>query len=210
MKKILSLLIILLMPFLANCSDYKAGKQYTKVSEVASKKVEVREYFSFYCPHCRNFEPMVSELKKSLPEDVAFEYNHVDFLRAASPQIQQLLSKGLVVAQQLGMEKKLMAALFNYIQVQRATVSSEQDLRNIFVLNGADGEKVDKLMKSFSVNSKAKAMKKHQEHLNKARGITGVPTLVVNGKYRVNLAELDKKDPQQDLKKLVKHLLTLD
>ncbi len=210
MKKILSVLIIFMVPFLANCSDYKEGKQYTQVSETASKKPEVREYFSFYCPHCRNFEPIVADVKTKLPADVSFEYNHVDFLRAASTDVQQLLSKGVVVAKQLGMEKKLMGAMFNYIQVQRATISSEKDLRNVFVLNGADGAKVDKLMKSFSVNSKAKSMKKHQESLTKTRGLTGVPALVVNGKYRINIAELDKNNFQADLDNLIAHLLTLD
>ena len=170
------------------------------MSEVASKKPEVREYFSFYCPHCRSFEPLVADVKKQLPEGVAFEYNHVDFLRGASPQIQQMLSKGLVVAQQLGMEKKLMGALFNYIQVQRATITSEKDIRNVFVLNGAEAAKVDKLMKSFTVNNKAKQMKKHQEKLTKVGGITGVPSIVINGKYRINNGALDKKDPAKRFK----------
>ncbi len=203
-------MVIMMMPLFVQAAPYTEGKQYTKVSEVQSKKPEVREYFSFYCPHCRSFEPLVAQVKKQLPEGVTFEYNHVDFLRGASPQIQQLLSKGLVVAQQLGMEKKLMTAMFNYIQVQRASITSEKDLRNVFVLNGADGEEVDKLMKSFSVNNKAKSMKRHQEKLTKTRAITGVPTIVVNGKYRINNGALDRKNVEQDLNNLVQHLLTLD
>ncbi|WP_440877540.1 thiol:disulfide interchange protein DsbA/DsbL [Thalassotalea sp. PLHSN55] len=210
MKKFISLMVIMMMPLFVQAAPYTEGKQYTKVSEVQSKKPEVREYFSFYCPHCRSFEPLVAQVKKQLPEGVTFEYNHVDFLRGASPQIQQLLSKGLVVAQQLGMEKKLMTAMFNYIQVQRASITSEKDLRNVFVLNGADGEEVDKLMKSFSVNNKAKSMKRHQEKLTKTRAITGVPTIVVNGKYRINNGALDRKNVEQDLNNLVQHLLTLD
>lgn len=206
------MVLILLLTALSTsaCAEkYTEGKQYTKVSETASTKAEVREYFSFYCPHCLRFEPFMDELKKNLPEDVNFERNHVDFLRAASPKIQGMLSKAVVVAEQLDMEQKLIGALFNYIQTQRAVITSEKDIRNIFVLNGADGEKFDKLMKSFSVNSKAKSMKKNQEEMTKNRAVTGVPAVIVNGKYRINSQELDKDNFAQDYQDLVAYLLTL-
>lgn len=214
MKKMKQLLMVLLMPLFAfsitACAEkYNEGKQYTKVNETISAKAEVREYFSFYCPHCLRFEPFMETVKKSLPEGVKFERNHVDFLRAASPKIQAMLTKSVVVAEQLGMDKKLIGAVFNYIQVQRAVVTSEKDIRNIFVLNGADGDKFDKLMKSFSVNSKAKSMKKHQDTMSKKGALTGVPTIIVNGKYRINTQALDKNNFEQDYQNLIKHLLTL-
>jgi len=214
MKKMKQLFMVLLMPLFAfsisACAEkYNEGKQYTKVNETISAKAEVREYFSFYCPHCLRFEPFMETVKKSLPAGVKFERNHVDFLRAASPKIQAMLTKSVVVAEQLGMDKKLIGAVFNYIQVQRAVVTSEKDIRNIFVLNGADGDKFDKLMKSFNVNSKAKSMKKHQDTMSKKGALTGVPTIIVNGKYRINTQALDKNNFEQDYQNLIKHLLTL-
>ena len=105
----------------------------------------------------------MQNVKKDLPAGATFEMNHVDFLRAASPKVQGLLSKAIVVAKKMDMEKKMVGAIFNYLQVQRAFITSEKDIRNIFVLNGADGEQFDKLMSSFSINSQAKLMKKNQE-----------------------------------------------
>jgi len=208
------LFMVLLMPLLAfsmtACAQkYTEGKQYTKVSEVTSIKKEVREYFSFYCPHCRSFEPFMAVVKKDLPQAVKFERNHVDFLRAASPKVQGMLSKAVVVAEQLKMETKLVNALFDYIQVQRAVITSEKDIRNIFVLNGVDGNKFDKLMKSFSVNSKAKLMKKNQNVMTKNGALKSVPTVIVNGMYRINIAELDKNNFEADYQNLIKYLLTL-
>ena len=87
MKKFLSVFIMLLIPMVGYSANYVEGEHYTKVSEQASIKAEVREYFSFYCPHCMKFEPFMDEIKKSLPEGVALELNHVDFLRQASPKI---------------------------------------------------------------------------------------------------------------------------
>lgn len=204
-------LFMLLSAFSASAYavKYTEGKQYTKISETLSSKTEVREYFSFYCPHCFSFEPFMESVKKNLPAGVSFERNHVDFLRAASPKVQAMLTKSVVVAEQLGMDKKLINAVFKYIQVQRAVITSEKDIRNIFVLNGADGEKFDKLMKSFGVNSKAKLMKKNQETMTQKRAITGVPAVIVNGKYRINAQELDKNNFEQDYQNLIAYLLTL-
>ncbi|MFQ3276905.1 MAG: thiol:disulfide interchange protein DsbA [Colwellia sp.] len=213
MNKILKSL--LLMPLLAlsvnvAATQYTEGEQYTKVNETVTKKKEVREYFSVYCGHCFKFEPIMHGLKKSLPKDATFERNHVDFLRGASSKIQQMITKSIVVAEQLENSDKLVGAVFNYIHVQKAVITSEKDLRNIFVLNGADGDKFDKLMKSFSVNSKAKSLKKYQENMTAKRVLTGVPTIIVNGKYKVDATKLDKNNFEQDYQNLVKYLLELD
>lgn len=200
---------LLALSLSATAAQYTEGNQYTKVSENVTNKKEVREYFSVYCGHCFKFEPRMHNLKKSLPEGVAFERNHVDFLRGASPKIQQMITKATIVAKQLGDEDKLIGALFNYVQVQRAVITSEQDLRNIFVLNGADGEKFDKLMQSFNVNSKAKSLKKSQDEMAGKRALTGVPSVFVNGKYKINPEKLDPKNFEQDYQNLVKYLLEI-
>ncbi len=194
----------------ASAAQYTEGEHYTKVSEKVSNKKEVREYFSVYCPACKNFEPVMHGLKKSLPSGVPFKRNHVDFLRGASPKIQQMLTKAIVAAGQLGNEDKLIGALFNYLQVQKAVITSEKDIRNIFVLNGADGDKFDKLMKSFGVISQANSMKKSQETMSAKRALTGVPSVFVNGKYRINANKLDRKNFDKDYQNLVKYLLELD
>ena len=209
MKKLVSLFALMLLPVFAFAANYTEGEHYTKVDEEITAKPEVREFFSFYCPHCFQFEPFMATLKTSIPEGVKFEMNHVDFLRAASPKVQQMLSQAVVVAHQMGLEKKVIGALFNYIHVQKAVFTSEKDIRNVFVLNGADGEKFDKLMNSFGVVSKAKAMKKQQEYFVKKRALTGVPTVIVNGKYRVDAKGLDKSNFEQDYINLVNYLLTL-
>ena len=204
----------MLLPLLAfsiacTADQYTEGEQYTKVNESITKKKEVREYFSVYCNHCFKFEPVMHDLKKSLPKDASFERNHVDFLRAASPKVQAMITKATVVAEQLGDADKLIGAIFNYIHVQRAVITSEKDIRNIFVLNGVDGDKFDKLMKSFTVTSQANSIKKYQEAMTAKRAVTGVPTIIVNGKYKINADKLDSKNFQQDYENLVKYLLEL-
>lgn len=208
-------MLLTLLSFTAACAEhketkYKEGVHYTKISEQLSSKPEVREYFSFYCPHCFQFEPTFATIKKQLPEGVSFERNHVDFLRMASQDVQFMLTKALVVAQVLNVEEKITSALFDYIHVQKGTISSEKDVRNILVLQGVDGAKFDKLFNSFAVNSKAKLMKKNQNELSEKRAITGVPSVFVNGKYRINMKELDRNNFEQDYIKLIAYINQLD
>ncbi|QBY04274.1 thiol:disulfide interchange protein DsbA/DsbL [Thalassotalea sp. HSM 43] len=210
MKKLFSIFVLALMLPLAACAkDYQEGKHYTVVGETLTAKPEVREFFSFYCPHCLSFEPFMKDLAKSLPEGATFEKNHVDFMRAASPQVQFEITKSMIVAQQLPQEETLIAAIFDAIQKQRKPLASQAELRELFTKQGVDGEQFDKLMKSFGVNSKAKHMKKLQEQYTKNGALTGVPTIIVNGKYRVNASELDRGDFLNDYKNIVLYLLTL-
>lgn len=209
MKKLVSLFALMLLPVFAFAANYTEGEHYTKVDDEITAKPEVREFFSFYCPHCFQFEPFMAKLKTSIPEDTKFVMNHVDFLRAASPKVQGMLTKAVVVAHQMGVEKKVIGAMFNYIHIQKAVFTSEKDIRNVFVLNGADGEKFDKLMKSFGMVSKAKAMKKQQNYFASKGALKGVPAVIVNGKYRVDAQGLDRNNFEQDYINLVNYLLTL-
>ena len=54
---------------------YLEGKDYllldTPVAAVNPGKIEVTEVFSFICPHCFRFEPLVEEWEKKQKPDVA-------------------------------------------------------------------------------------------------------------------------------------------
>ena len=114
-----------------------------------------------------------------------------------------------VVAEKTGVAKKFSPAMFNYLQTQRATISTEKDIKNVFVLNGGDGDKFDKAFNNFSIVSQAKRNKKEQDKLNKARHLKSVPTFVVNGKYLINSRALDQKNFIADYQSLISYLFTL-
>lgn len=239
MKNVIALFVIIMMTLLSGCNEqsidnldeqntietieqaqlpandastvttYQEGVQYEKIEGVASKSNEVREYFSFYCPHCFRFEGFIDILKKKLPKDIPVEKNHVDFLGGISNKMQQLLTKALIVGKELNMEAQASEAIFKYIHVSRATPTSVNDVRNIFVLMGADGEAFDALINSEKVITQANEMKANQEALAAAKGITGVPTVIVNGKYRIINTGLDKDNFEQDYINLIKYLVSL-
>lgn len=210
MKKILiTLLTIIALPFAANAADYVEGKHYKVIPGELTKKPELREYFSYYCPACRQFESILPDFEKVLPPGAKLTKTHVDFMRGASPEIQFLLSKAAIIAEKFNLDKKFNAEVFNYIQTLRKPITGEADVRKIFIAAGGDGAKFDKGMKSFSIVSQAKRNKKIQDKLSQGRFLGGVPTFVVNGKYAINAKSLNQDNFIEDYKNLITYLFTL-
>jgi thiol:disulfide interchange protein DsbA len=64
-----------------------AGKDYTPISPAQptddAAKVEVLEFFSYGCPHCADFNPLVTAWAAKLPADVVFKKVPITFGRGA-------------------------------------------------------------------------------------------------------------------------------
>jgi len=200
----------LLLPLSAVASNFQVGKHYEVIAEQKTAKPEVKEYFSFFCGSCYAFEPIAQRLAQSLPEGVEFKKSHVDFIRAASPEIQNALARAYVVAKNLGKGDQVSTAIFNQIHRSRVPFRSEDDIRNLVLINDIDGETYDKAMRSFGVRGAVNQMMKEQQELSERRVLTGVPMLVVNGKYKILHESLSQRNMQQEMQQLVEYLLSKD
>jgi len=185
MKKLFGLMTALVMSLSLHAAPLQEGVHYEVINQQATAKPEVKEFFSYYCPHCYSFEPLADRLKASSEKNgFTFKKNHVDFLRAAGPDIQFMLTKALVAAERLK-APKASTAIFKYIHDQRSVFTKEKDIRDLFIANGVTGEKFDKAFNSFAVKAAAQKMKKEQDELSRRRVLTSVPTFIVNGKYKI-------------------------
>lgn len=201
MRKYLSLFIFaLLLPLksmAAGVEQWVEGTHYVVVGEEATAKPEVLEFFSYWCSHCYNFEPIVANLEKKLPEDVKFNKVHVNFMAFTTSEIQEDATRGLMIARALKKEKEMNRAIFNYIHVQRAPIAGIDDIRNIFTVNGVDAAEFDKLANSFGVNSQ---LKKNNQSIQKfMKHLRGVPNFIVNGKYQAKFTRDMTPDDMVDL-----------
>lgn len=187
MKKLLGLFAALVFSASTFAVELQENVHYQIIDKKSqgTAKPEIKEFFSYYCPHCKTFEPLAKKLKdRADAEGYKFVKSHVDFLRGASPEIQMMLTKALITSEKLNVPQ-VNDAIFNYIQTQRAAITGEKDIRNLFLINGVDGKKFDKVFNSFAVVAAAKKMKKEQDSLANKRILTGVPTFIVNGKYKL-------------------------
>ena len=182
-RKLSYFALLSLTLFSAHAAQFNPGEDYLELDTAATKEKEITEYFSFYCPACFRQEPFMKELEAAIPESATFKKNHVDSMPGRNPQIERLLTKALVTATFLKAEDKMVPAIFNYIHVDNATIDNEKDIRNLFIVNGIEPKSFDKTFSSFAVNTQAKKMEKNTAFV-RSQGFTGVPTLIINGKYK--------------------------
>jgi len=199
MKKILLLLsLTLLLPLQASAQEkWREDTHYKVISEQATEKKEVLEFFSFWCPHCFNFEPLVKNIKSKLADDVEFKKIHVNFMGFTSAAIQDDATKAMMVARELHKSEELNQAIFKYIHVSRSALTGMKDLKNIFVVNGVEPEDFDKMMSSFGVNSRLKMNNKAVQEYRKH--VSSVPNFIVNGKYQATFTRDMNQDDMIDL-----------
>ncbi|UTW10861.1 thiol:disulfide interchange protein DsbA/DsbL [Marinobacterium rhizophilum] len=140
-------------------------------------KVEVTEMFGYLCPHCNSFEPLVAGWhKRQNADEVQFVRVPVVFGRSWEP-----FARAYYTAELMGAVDQSHQQMFDAIHLNKQRFSKPEDMVEFYGKLGVDREKFGKLMNSFAVNTKL------NQGESKARSyeITGVPTMVVNGKYRV-------------------------
>lgn len=185
MKKIWLALVGIAMAFGASAAQFSEGDQYVKLDKSVTNEPQVLEFFSFYCPHCYEFEEVyhVSDaVRKGLPEGVKMTKYHVEFLGPLGKQ----LTQAWAVAMALGVEDKITQPMFEAVQ-KTQSVQSPEDIRNVFIKVGVSAADYDGALNSFVVKSLVVQQEKAAEDLQ----LRGVPAIFVNGKYMVKNDGLD-------------------
>jgi len=186
MIKRLSWLVLLaglfLLPTLpAMASGYDEGIEYLKISPPVPtenpNRVEVVEVFWYGCPHCYHFEPKLLDWLKHKPANV-------DFIRmpAIFPDrpLWELHARAYYTAELLGVLDKTHEALFDAIHKHNQRLFDIDSLADFYAKYGVDKKLFKETMYSFGVQMKVDRAK----DLSRRYNIDGVPTLVINGKYR--------------------------
>jgi protein dithiol oxidoreductase (disulfide-forming) len=179
----------LLTPMMALATEYKEGVHYTVINDgPATNKPEITEFFSFYCPHCYSFsKAVVPKILAEMPDGVQFNQAHVDFI---GQEMGVEMSRAFAVAHQLNIDEKIDDALFEAIHDKRQRFTNRDDIRALFVANGIESKEFDAVADSFMVKAKMAKMKRDTQNAK----LTGVPALVVNGKYRVETGAIKSYD----------------
>jgi thiol:disulfide interchange protein DsbA len=200
----------------AQAATWVAGKHYSVIPQaqrtnVAPGKVEVMEVFSYGCPACNSFRPTMKRLKASLPPNAQMVYLPASWNAAeAWPMFQ----RAYFTAASLGVAEKAHDAMFDAIwntgelgisdpQTRRLKTrlpTIEDAARFYQRVTGVKAADFVNTSKSFGVDLK---MRQADGQIT-AMQVPSTPTLVVNGKYRINNENLTRDD---DIIELVKYLV---
>ncbi|KVH65757.1 thiol:disulfide interchange protein [Burkholderia ubonensis] len=154
--------------------DYEVMKAPQPVSAPAGK-VEVIEFFWYGCPHCYEFEPTVEAWVKKQGDKVDFKRIPVAFRDDFVPH-----SRLFYAVSALGISEKVTPAIFNAIHKQKNYLLTPQAQADFLASQGVDKKKFMDAYNSFSVQGQVK----QSAELLKSYNIDGVPTIVVQGKYK--------------------------
>jgi thiol:disulfide interchange protein DsbA len=198
-------------------TTYEAGKHYDVLPQaqrtnVAPGKVEVMEVFSYGCPACDHFQPTMKKLKAALPANAQLVYLPASW---NAPENWPTFQRAYLTAKSLGVSEKAHDQMFDAIWntgelgILEGTTTGRpkkdlptiEDIARFYQrVTGAKPADFVAASKSFSVDLK---MRQADAQII-AMKVTGTPTLVVNGKYRLNNDYLKTAD---DVIGLVKFLV---
>jgi len=220
MRRLVALFAIVAtaLPLLASAqTQWTEGKNYFTVTpalhtSAPAGKIEVTEVFSYACPHCSQFRPVVKQLKASLPPNVVFTMVPASFNPSEDwPMFQ----RAYVTAEALGIAERANDGIFDAVWKSgelavvdpqsnrlKSPAPSIQDAARVY--NKLTGVPVDKFLavsQSFAVEVKMKADDAYLLHGQ----VDSTPTLVVNGKYRLTTETAGGAD---QVVQLVKFLVT--
>lgn len=164
---------------LTSAETYVEGQHYRVLDKPgipsAPGKIEVREFFWYGCPHCFKLEGKLTEWKKTLPADV----NLVTTPAVAAPNW-QVLAAAYLAAENLGIIEKSHSATFNALHRDRKILNTPEQVAEFYVQFGVAKQDVLDQMNSFGVKTELRK----SEALFRQYQLTGVPALIVHGKYQ--------------------------
>ncbi|MFP4611029.1 MAG: thiol:disulfide interchange protein DsbA/DsbL [Thiohalophilus sp.] len=170
-------------------AEYAEGIEYRsispKVGKLTDKPREVVELFWYGCPHCYDFEPKINGWVENKPENVGFERVPAVFMhpQTGKPNPKWAFhAKLFYTAELLGVLDKIHEPLFERIHKKGQHIHTSDEAEAFFAEFGVDTERFNKTLNSFAVDSKVR----RAIELTRRYGAEGVPTLIIDGKYRTD------------------------
>jgi thiol:disulfide interchange protein DsbA len=143
----------------------------------SGKKIEVLYFFSFGCPHCRDFDPELQKWKRTLDADVDFKRVPVDFGREQWAN----LGKMWYTLESIGADDKMTSELFAALHDKKAPLHQDKAFFDWAASKGLDRKKVEDMYNSFGVSGKMNRARR----LTKDYGVQSIPVVYVDGKFQV-------------------------
>lgn len=185
-----SLLISFTSAF-AQDEAFLEGRHYDAMEVIQSistgDKIEVLGLFWYRCPHCNALEvPLQKWLKNGKPDNAEYVAFPAIFSERWEPA-----ARSYYTLEALGLVEKLHGKLFYAIQSERRQVTSAKQLAAWVEEQGdATAQEVLDTYESFAVNTKVS----YATTMTGKYGISGVPVIIVDGKYRTSLSQAGDHD----------------
>lgn len=174
--------------------QYREGVHYELLDNPSPvrdpSKIEVTEVFWFGCNHCYALEPYIARWKADISSDVTFVKSP-----ATWNEMLKTHARIYYTAKALGIEQQFVPAAFNTIQNEGRMLTGNTELEYYFRGFDIERDKYKSVSSSFGVRNAVDQADKRMKQWK----VTGVPTLIVNGKYKVSASRAVRTDQLFDV-----------
>ncbi len=176
---------LLLAGIAAGAAEPVAGTDYQPVDPPVAtsdpSKIVVTEFFSYQCPHCYKFDKPFAAWSADLAADVKVERAAVS-IGHANWQPATIAFYALAALQKVpGIDD----AFFKAIHRERNPLADEAAMADWVATQGVDRAKFLEAYRSFGVGVKVK----RADSLSREVRLPSVPTLVIDGRYLIPIAD---------------------
>ena len=193
-----SLILALFLGSFANAQEFELGANYHRLNEAqpvhTGDKIEVLELFWYRCPHCYRLEPYLKQWLNRKPESV--EYVRMPAVLNKSWAFDARAYYTFVA---LDLVEKLHEPYFDAIHKDRKRILTVEQLADWASEHGVDRNAILDTFTSFGVDS----MLAHAMDMTPRYETDGVPTIIVDGKYR---SKVSMAGGHNELMDLINHL----
>jgi len=181
-------LVSVLQPAVASPDAPVAGQDYVVIEggqpwAPLAGKIEVVEVFGYWCHVCDAFQPMVDRWKTTLPADVRFSYVPAAF------SLEDTYARGYFAAEALGGLARTHNATFRAIHVEQSLPQRGASVAEVAALYGTLGLDAKRVAAAMAAPAADARMAAAREFAVRS-GVEGTPSVIVNGRYRVQARSL--------------------
>ena len=157
------------------------GKDYTvlpkPIPQQQADKIEVLEFFGYFCVHCYHLDPVLLNHSKTFAKDTYLRTEHVVW----QPEMLGLARVAAAVDDS-GLKRQANSAIFQAVYEQKINLADSATFKQwAQAQKSFDGKKLIAAYDSPASLNRAKKM----EELTVAYRIGSTPTVIVGGKYQV-------------------------
>jgi len=176
---------------LASPADPQEGAEYVTLSSPqpleAGNKVEVIEFFAYYCPHCYAFEPQLEAWVKKQGGNIVFKRVHVS--GGAGVLAQQRLFYTLDA---MGLLPQYHQQVFDAMHVLHQRLGTDEEVFDWAAKNGIDRAKFVDTYRSFGIQARLRRASSMMD----AYQVQFWPVLVIDGRWQTSPSQAGSKLPE--------------
>ncbi|MCS0582468.1 thiol:disulfide interchange protein DsbA/DsbL [Massilia pinisoli] len=162
----------------ASAADPQQGAQYLVLPSQqptdTGKRIEVIEFFAYYCPHCYAFEPALEAWVKKQGDDIVFKRVHIQGGASVLPQ-QRLF----YTLDAMGLLNQYHQKVFDAMHLEHLRLSSDEQVFDWAAQMGIDRAKFIDTYRSFGIQARLRRAGAMMD----AYGVDRWPLVVVDGRY---------------------------